>query len=150
MEEVIEISNILTAADDYYKLGVELKNYSFDEGNILTGVPFITNIIFSCELYIKCIILKESHKIFCFHDLRLLLNKVSDDTRLQIINSMPNEVYNYVMQYYHDGFFDYRYAYEKEKMLNPIIKYNELIIFTNGIRQVTYKKINNHNDNMIC
>ena len=126
---------ILATADSYYNISIS--SLTNNESNI--SIPFVTNIILSCELYLKYIIVMEAKNIVPFtHDLKCLFQKISGKSFVNIRSKIPDDVWSYAMTYYSNAFEDYRYYFENRNTLNPAIKFEVLICFANVIKEVAH------------
>lgn len=85
--------------------------------------PFAVNASFSCELFIKAVMLKKSPNDECSqgHDLKVLFNtlEMNDRTAIEsIYKGKCLKPFSELLDESRTAFEDWRYAYEKEVYIN--------------------------------
>lgn len=89
--------------------------------------PVVVNCAFSCELYLKAIILKrnEGNKREKVHDLKVLFNELPAEVRTSICNGkVDEEKLDEFLGEYGNAFLDWRYAFEKGVEMNMTMLFN--------------------------
>lgn len=107
-----------------------------DVGNFLFGgmYPFVVNASFSCELFLKAIMIKKSSnsEFERGHDLKKLFSAIGDDDRAAIealYNQKCKEPLSKLLDESRQAFEDWRYAFEKKVSVSVtgIIAFSEAL-----------------------
>jgi len=123
----IDAKSIFNSAESFY-LGAKIILKSAEKQMIdpqsttfqLPILPYITNMSFSLELYLKCLLEIENINRPRTHEIAILYNKLSNNVpRYREFEDSLEEISN--------AFEEWRYSYEKEELSIDIDKINKAI-----------------------
>ena len=81
--------------------------------------PIIVNISFSCELFIKCLLVKNKAPIKG-HNLKELFDNLDNEQRQQIKGLTKENDFDIVLKNHSDFFVKYRYVYEEDNKITSV------------------------------
>lgn len=115
------INNCISYANTFYETINDIESKTSLELNEYISV-FATNLAFSCELYLKAMLIKENHCIKRGHDLSKLYADLSDETKLALKAEFDREKglneLQTVLNKCSKTFEDFRYLYENNEIKN--------------------------------
>ncbi len=97
-------------------------------------VPIITNMAFSCELFLKAI-LKHDNKEIKTHNLKELFNNLPEDIKNKIMKSQNEEDFMAKLENISNLFEEWRYLYERYP---NSVEYNFLCYFSEKLSKIVY------------
>lgn len=109
--------------------------------------PFVVNITFACELYLKSIMMSisEDNEFVKSHDLLILFNNLGDDKIKDVLQKSFEEHGKDLLiflEHHKNHFIDFRYAFEdNDKQLSVFA--TDLGIFANSLRKISLEMIKN-------
>ena len=107
--------------------------------------PFVVNITFACELYLKSIMMSisEDNEFVKTHDLLILFNNLGDDKIKDVLQKSFEEHGKDLLiflEHHKNHFIDFRYAFEdNDKQLSVFS--TDLGIFANTLRKISLEMI---------
>ncbi len=107
--------------------------------------PFVVNITFACELYLKSIMMSisEDNEFVKTHDLLILFNNLGDDKIKDMLQKSFEEQGKDLLiflEQHKNHFIDFRYAFEdNDKQLSVFS--TDLGIFANSLRKISLEMI---------
>jgi hypothetical protein len=91
-------------------------------------LPYITNMSFSLELYLKCLLEIENINKPRTHEIAILYNKLSNNIKSKLSNNVPRyREFEDSLKEISNAFEEWRYSYEKDKLSIDIGKINKAI-----------------------
>jgi hypothetical protein len=91
-------------------------------------LPYITNMSFSLELYLKCLLEIENINKPRTHEIAILYNKLSNNIKSKVSDNVPQyRKFEDSLKEISNAFEEWRYSYEKEKLNIEIGKINKAI-----------------------
>lgn len=112
---------------------------------LILGSPFFVNIAFSCELYIKNILLLNDSRIPKIHDLYVIFGKLKEEVKKRIIDRCGCEEQEFyrLLKECANLFKEYRYGFEKENLPNPNKKF--ILNFVDELDETCFDLMKNTN-----
>ena len=119
---------------NYYEANsfLQAANMLYSEENKLYGwfnpvlYPTIVNISFSCELFLKCLLVKNERPTKG-HNLKELFDKLDNEQRKQIKKLTKENDFDIVLKNHSTYFEKFRYVYEEDKEITNV---NLLFLFS--------------------
>ena len=126
----------------YYEANsfLQAANMLYSEENKACGwfnpvlYPTIVNISFACELFLKCLLVKNDILIKK-HNLKHLFDKLDDTQKEQIKRRTKATDFNAILEIHSEYFENFRYFYEKSKEVS-MVNLSFMFSFANSLKRV--------------
>jgi len=131
----IDPKSIFSSAESFY-LGAKIILKSAEKQMMdpqsttfqLPILPYITNMSFSLELYLKCLLEIENVNKPRTHDIAVLYSNLSNNIKSRVSNNVPRyRELEDSLEEISNAFEEWRYSYEKEKLGIDTGKINKAI-----------------------
>lgn len=148
--QIEKLNNMLMSADSFYKASskcidiIKVPDENRYEAVPVLIVPFIVNLSFACEIYLKILIFNRTQKIVkghCLDELFLKLpQKEQNDIKINI-NINKNSNFDKELKNIKNIFTEFRYSYEFDNLKYNISFLRDFAIILNNECLIIKKNI---------
>ena len=131
----------------YYEANsfLQAANMLYSEENKLYGwfnpilYPTIVNVSFSCELFLKCLLV-ENKLPAKGHNLKELFDRLDNEQKQQIEKRTKTTDFDTILEIHSDYFVNFRYFHEKSEEIS-IVNLSFMFSFANSLKSVIKESI---------